>query len=65
MFDGSHELGLVGLFHSRKQVLLVCHLESLAPVPRGWLNGNLSLVVCGKVTEKGPPALMRSGVRSS
>lgn len=65
MFDSSHELGLVGLFHSRKQVLLVCHLESSAPVPSGWLNGKLPLVVCGKVTEKEPPALVRSGVRSS
>lgn len=65
LFDSSHELCLVGLFHSRKQVLLVCHLESSAPVPRGWLNGNLPLVVGRKVTEKEPPALMRSGVRSS
>ena len=40
-------------------------MESSAPVPRGWLNGNLPLVVCGKVTEKEPPALMRSKVRSS
>lgn len=49
----------MGLFHPSKQVLLVCHLKILAPVPMGWLNGNLSLVVCGIVTRKEPPALTR------
>lgn len=59
MWEGSQAPGPVGLFHPSKQVLLVCHLESLAPIPMGWLNGNLSLVICGKVTGKGPPALRR------
>lgn len=59
-WEGSHTPGPVWLFHPSKQVLLVCHLEGLAPIPMGWLNGNLSLVVCGKVTGKEPPALMTS-----
>ena len=51
----------MGLFHPSKQVLLVCHLENLAPIPTAWLNGNLSLVVCGKGTEEEQPAVKRSG----
>lgn len=42
MWEENHISGSTGLFNPSKQALLFSHLESLAPVPTGWLNGNLS-----------------------